>query len=166
MIEISRKFEGYNSKKWLGDLTKLYAGCLAILRDLKEVVSHHAPTVTKLAAAAVLQVGMSSGTLPIPESRQPCIASSADFLIVGPTTMVLIMSCIGPNLYYPKRSPPLNLPCDVDNFDDLGDILINVWRARVGIIRAPVLPWDTIGHMLLGNCSTFSSSCQRILQRD
>lgn len=60
LVEISRELKGYNSKKWLGDLTKLYAGCLAILRDLKEVVSHHAPTVAKLAAAAVLQAGKSS----------------------------------------------------------------------------------------------------------
>lgn len=59
VIEVSRKFDGYDSKKWLGDLTKLYAGCLAILRDLKQVVNHHAPTVAKLAAAGVLQAGMS-----------------------------------------------------------------------------------------------------------
>lgn len=75
LVEISKKFEGYDSKKWLGDLTKLYAGCLAILRDLKEVVNHHAPTVAKLAAAAVLQAGMFSGVLLIPGSCHPCIAS-------------------------------------------------------------------------------------------
>lgn len=62
------------------------------------------------------------------------MVSSADFLTPGPTTMILVISCIGPNLYYLRRSLPLQLPWEIENSDDLGDILTDVWNARVRII--------------------------------
>lgn len=62
------------------------------------------------------------------------MVSSADFLSTGPTTMILVISCIGPNLYHLRRSLPVQFPWEIENSDELGDILTDVWDVRVRII--------------------------------
>lgn len=146
MIEVSREFAGYDSTKWNGDCTKLYAGCLAILRDLKKAVNYHPPTVAKLAAAAVLQAGMYSGTLHVLSWGLFYATLSANSPNTGHMTVVLVVSCLGPNLYYLRRGAPREVPCEVQKFDKLGDLLTVIWKARVSATCA-VLSFDKTTNM-------------------
>lgn len=54
VVEVKREFD---PAKWQEDLTKLYAGCRAILAALKRSVDGHEPTMKKVIAAGVLQAG-------------------------------------------------------------------------------------------------------------
>lgn len=54
VIEVKPAFD---PTKWQEDLTKLYAGCRAILAALKRNVQGHEPTMRKVVAAGVLQAG-------------------------------------------------------------------------------------------------------------
>ncbi|KAI5847175.1 hypothetical protein DFP73DRAFT_370702 [Morchella snyderi] len=104
VIEVSRQYSGDTATKWNSDMKKLYAACRSILNDLKTVVNHHPPTMKQLAAVGILQA--------------------------GPYTMVLVMRCLGHNLFFLRRGGQWKIPTLAEEVPQFRRVLSAVWLAR------------------------------------
>lgn len=109
VVEVSSSSDSKTSNegKRDKDLTKLLAGCRAILNNLKKIVDHDPETLKKLVVVGVLHEGR--------------------------FTQVLYMSCVGHNMFYLRSGELRPFPENVESIHKACDLLTIIWKVKAVI---------------------------------
>jgi hypothetical protein len=90
------------------------------------VVNHDPATLKQLAAVGVLQAGKLKD-LANSISNTLCTHS----IYLGPDSMVLVMRCVGDNLFFARPGEKCKMPLHIDDLSEFRKVLSAVWLARV-----------------------------------
>lgn len=125
VVEVSSSSDSKTSNegKRDKDLTKLLAGCRAILNNLKKIVDYDPETVKKLVVVGVLHEGK---LLHQNHYIFQCLT-----LNVGRFTQVLYMSCVGHNMFYLRSGELRPFPENVESIHKACDLLTIIWKVKV-----------------------------------
>ncbi|KAH0614765.1 uncharacterized protein H6S33_000401 [Morchella sextelata] len=109
VVEVSSSSDSKTSNegKRDKDLTKLLAGCRAILNNLKKIVNYDPETVKKLVVVGVLHEGR--------------------------FTQVLYMSCVGHNMFYLRSGELRPFPENIESIHKACDLLTIIWKVKAVI---------------------------------
>lgn len=111
VLETIRKWEGELSAKWLNDFDKLVGGLRAMLCHIGELVENDPTVMKKIKVVGILQAGRRH--------------------------QLLIMSCIGKDVFYLKCGHVHELPGELKDMKKLQYIFASYWKARE-IVRCGV----------------------------